>query len=73
MRTLVDIPEEDIKALDDLARRRKEPRAKVIRRAVREHINKSRKPDISEFFGLWKDAPVDGLEFQQRIRTEWDR
>ncbi len=24
-------------------------------------------------FGLWKDAPVDGLAYQEKIRSEWDR
>ena len=24
-------------------------------------------------FGLWKDYGIDGLEYQLKIRSEWDR
>jgi type III restriction enzyme len=28
---------------------------------------------IRSSFGLWKDAPVDGAAYQEKIRSEWDR
>ena len=77
MRTLVDIPADDLKALDELARDRNQSRAKVIRQALSEHLRRNasprKKPDLSEFFGIWKGHRIDGLEYQQRLRAEWDR
>jgi metal-responsive CopG/Arc/MetJ family transcriptional regulator len=71
MRTLVDIPEEDLKALDDLGERRRASRAKMIRQAVREFLVNNRRASADEAFGLWRDQGVDGLEFQERLRAEW--
>ena len=72
MRTLVDIPEDRLKALDVLARKRRVSRAEVIRNAVDEHLR--RQPgdlDVGEVFGLWKDRKLDGLEYQRKLRSEW--
>jgi hypothetical protein len=27
--------------------------------------------DVTEAFGLWKDAGVDGLVYQKQMRDEW--
>jgi metal-responsive CopG/Arc/MetJ family transcriptional regulator len=72
VRTLVNIPEDDIKALDELAKRQKTSRAQVIRTAVAEHLKGNpAKVDVSEFAGLWKDKGIDGLEFVRKLRSEW--
>lgn len=71
MRTLVDIPDGDILALDDLSAKRGASRAKVIRQAVREYLDRHPPADMEAAFGLWRDAPVDGLEYQDRLRSEW--
>ena len=28
---------------------------------------------LEQVFGLWGDHLVDGLDYQRRIRAEWDR
>jgi metal-responsive CopG/Arc/MetJ family transcriptional regulator len=71
MRTLVDIPDQDLAALDRLSARRRVSRAKVIRQAVSEFLTKSRGGEAEAAFGLWRDAPIDGLEYQDRARSEW--
>jgi metal-responsive CopG/Arc/MetJ family transcriptional regulator len=71
MRTLVDIPDHDIAALDELGAARGASRAKVIREAVREYLDKNTGADLDSAFGLWEDAPVDGLAYQDRLRAEW--
>lgn len=71
MRTLVDISDPDIMALDEVARRRGEPRAKVIRAAVHEYLARHRAVEPSEAFGLWGGGVEDGVEYQRRLRAEW--
>jgi metal-responsive CopG/Arc/MetJ family transcriptional regulator len=71
MRTLVDIPEDDIAALDELSTRRGASRARVIREAVHEYLVRNPPSDVEAAFGLWEDAPVDGWAYQDRLRSEW--
>ncbi len=71
MRTLVDIPEADVRALEDLGRQRRVSRAKIIRQALREFLVKNGRAELDEAFGLWSDHAEDGLEYQRRIRSEW--
>lgn len=76
MRTIVDLPEEQIKALAELCKREGISRAEAIRRAV-EALTASMRPpkkDISHYFGMWKDRDDigDGVEYQRRLRAEWD-
>ncbi len=71
MRTLVDIPRQDLEALDQLGQRRRESRAKLIREAVSDYLARNRGPGFEEAFGLWSDRAVDGLDYQRKIRSEW--
>jgi metal-responsive CopG/Arc/MetJ family transcriptional regulator len=71
MRTLVDIPEGDLKALDEISERRRTSRAGVIRHAIRDYLVKNRRGSLEEAFGLWRDKNVDGVEYQRRLRSEW--
>ncbi len=71
MRTLVDLPEPDVQALDEIGRRRRVSRAKVIRQAVGEYLARNAVGEIDAGFGLWRDQAVDGLEFQRKAREEW--
>lgn len=74
MRTLVDIPDEDIKSLDVLATKSKRSRASAIREAVKLYlVQNSNKDWIDDAFGLWSDRKIDGLEYQRKVRAEWDR
>lgn len=70
MRTIVDIPEPDLKRLDHLAQVYRVSRAEIVRRAVADYARRQKPDDI---FGLWCDAPVDGVDYQQRLRAEWER
>ena len=71
MRMLVDLPEPDIQALDQLGRRRRVSRARIIREAVSAYLEKSAAQDAQAGFGLWRDAGVDGLDYQRKARAEW--
>ncbi|MDP9835651.1 metal-responsive CopG/Arc/MetJ family transcriptional regulator [Neorhizobium huautlense] len=71
MRTLVDIGDADIEELDRIAQTENVSRASLIRNAVRDYLGKNAKQKQIVAFGLWAEGAVDGLEFQQKIRSEW--
>jgi len=71
VRTLVDIPEQDIAALDAVRRRRQVSRSEVIRQAVRDYLGRNAPPDAEVGFGLWGEGGVDGVDYQRRLRAEW--
>lgn len=71
MRTLVDIGEADLEALDRLAREENVSRASLIRAAVRDYLRQNAKEKQAEAFGLWGEGGIDGLKFQEEIRGEW--
>lgn len=72
MRTLVDIGETQIKALDELAKTERQSRAALIRQAVEDYLAKRRPSGgIDAAFGLWGNREADGLVYQQRLRDEW--
>lgn len=79
MRTLVDIPEDDIRWLDAKAAEEGKSRTALVRDAVASYRAQTpSKTDLSwleKGFGLWKDRTdiVDGLEYQRRMRAEWTR
>ncbi|MBB3407568.1 putative transcriptional regulator [Rhizobium sp. BK316] len=71
MRTLVDIGDPEVKALDRLAQREKMSRAALIRKAINDFLARNNADIESEAFGLWGDRKVDGLTYQENIRSEW--
>jgi metal-responsive CopG/Arc/MetJ family transcriptional regulator len=71
MRVLVNISENQIKELTRISKVEKVSRAEVIRQAVEAYIEKKRRIAIGEAFGLWKEHNVEGLAYQERIRSEW--
>ena len=72
MRLLVDLPESDLAHLNDLSRARNTSRAQLIRTAVSEFLAQN-KASLHESFGLWKDRAEDGLSYERRLRSEWER
>jgi hypothetical protein len=47
------------------------PRAAVIRDAIEAYISQHKPMLGADAFGLWKSKKVDGLEYQQELRSEW--
>lgn len=74
MRTLVDIPDDDIQKLDAIAAKDKRSRAAAIRDAVKLYLvqNADNNDWIERWAGLWadrKDIP-DGVEYQRAMRED---
>src|SRR5689334_1662675 len=74
-RFLVDVPAEDVRRLDEIARAEGKSRTAVIREAVASYIANSNKDWLEAGFGLWAKYGFseDGLEYQNRLREEWVR
>jgi metal-responsive CopG/Arc/MetJ family transcriptional regulator len=70
MRTLVDIPDRQIKDLAAICEAEKVSRAEVIRQAIAAYLEK-KKPEAVDAFGLWKARKIDGLTYQEQARSEW--
>ena len=69
VRTLVDIPDRQIRDLADICKTEKISRAELIRQAISAYLEK--KSSETEAFGLWKERKVDGMEYQEQVRSEW--
>lgn len=72
MRTIVDLPDEQIVALKQLSNDTHLSRAELMRRAVQEYLVRHRPQPTEQAFGLWKTREKDALSIQERLRSEWD-
>jgi hypothetical protein len=43
-----------------------------VRRAIREYVARE-EPALDEAFGIWKERGEDAVEYQRRLRAEWER
>jgi predicted transcriptional regulator len=57
--------------LDHLAKVEKVSRAALIRKAVGDFLDRNNGEREFEAFGLWGDRAIDGLAYQEKIRSEW--
>ncbi len=70
MRTLVDIPDRQLKDLSAICEAEKVSRAEIIRQAITAYLERKKAGGV-DAFGLWKDRQVDGLAYQEKMRSEW--
>jgi hypothetical protein len=80
MRTIVDLPKEQIEALDAYAKSKGVSRAAVVREAVATYLpeKKKKKRDLN----YWRNHPAfgsekkpkgfDSVEYVRKLRAEWD-
>lgn len=72
MRTIVDIPDEQLQQLAELCQREDLSRAEAVRRAIALLLAAQLSPP-DDAFGLWKERGTDGVSYQQALRGEWDQ
>lgn len=81
MRTLIDVPDQQLDELAAICASRRLSRAEVVRQAIAAFIERNR-PSREAAFGLWKDQtvylpgeseplPEDGVAYQEKLRSEW--
>jgi metal-responsive CopG/Arc/MetJ family transcriptional regulator len=74
MRTIVEIPEDQIRAVDELCRRQRISRAEFVRRSVAATLRAEQPSlDATGAFGLWRKRREDALAYEDRVRSEWER
>lgn len=71
-RILTDMPEETVKRIEEVAARRKISRAEFIRQAVDQALAAEAQASFESAFGAWQDFDEDGVDFQRRLRGEWE-
>lgn len=74
-RILADLPDDDIRWLDQLAAEQGKSRAAVLREAVAAYRPQGANDWIEQGFGAWKDRTDigDAVEWQRRERASWTR
>jgi len=74
-RILADLPDEDIKWLDQLAAEQGKSRASILREAVASYRAEAPSDWLEVGFGAWKDRTDigDAVEWQRRERASWTR
>lgn len=74
-RILADLPDEDIKWLDQLAADQGKSRASVLRDAVEAYRTEASKDWLDAGFGLWArhGIAIDPAEYERKRRAEWTR
>jgi metal-responsive CopG/Arc/MetJ family transcriptional regulator len=70
MRTLVEADDTQLQELDQLSKVEKRSRAALIREAIDDFLAKRRSKHQSDAFGLWGKRKVDGLVYQEGVRSE---
>jgi len=73
MRTIVDLPEKQIEALKRMSEASRSSRAELVRRAIDEYLARHLPAQDDEAFGIWRKRKIDGLDYQDRMRDEWDQ
>lgn len=70
-RILIDLPDAQAQALAVIVQAERRPRAAVIRDALDAYISQRARALDTDVFGLWKGRQVDGLAYQEALRSEW--
>ena len=71
MRTIIEVPDDDIKNLDRIVKQQKKSRAAIIREAIRLYLESKVVGSDKAAFGIWKGKKAEGLEYQKKLRSEW--
>lgn len=71
MRALIDMTDAQVEALDAMAKRGRQSRAALIRAAIDDYLQRHHRDQVEDGFGLWGKCEVDGLAYQEKVRSEW--
>lgn len=74
VRTIIELPDEQLRALDAWRYTRGLSRAEAVRRAVANLLEDQTQVQaaVDAAFGIWSHRALDGLAEQERLRAEWD-
>ncbi len=72
MRTIIDLPEEQVAALAELCQAQQISRAEAVRRAVDSLLARQKQSTREQAFGTWKKS-TDSRAFIRQLRGEWEK
>ena len=72
MRTIVDLPDNQLEALAKFCSKENISRAEAVRRAVDSMLAGSEIFEREAAFGAWSDRPIDSRKFIDELREEWE-
>jgi len=73
MRTIIEIPQDQVDALEAICKRESISRAEAIRRAVAAYVRHEGPSTANQAFGLWRGQRGSGLQYQEQRRREWPK
>lgn len=73
MRTIIDLPDEQAKALADWCRKEKISKAEAVRRALAGMLSNQQQAGREKAFGAWGKKDLDSRTFVENLRQEWER
>ena len=73
VRTIVDIPDQQIEGLKRISETVQCSRAELVRRAINEYLARHLPEQSDDAFGLWEKRKTDGLTYQEQLRDEWHK
>ena len=74
MRTIIELPREQLQMLEVICAQENLSRAEAIRRAVGKYlVEKQAGKKGADAFGLWKKKKIDALTYEANLRAEWKR
>ena len=73
MRTIVDIPDPQVKILNQLSKKKKISRAAIIRQALADFIisHSKTRNSYKAAFGIWNKKKINSIDYQNKLRNEW--
>lgn len=72
MRTIIEIPDQQLERMKPLLELEGISRAELIRRAVKDYLQRFDVSNDETAFGLWRESARNGLHYQEELRSEWD-
>ena len=71
MRTIIDLPEDQVTRLAAVCQREGFSRAEAVRRAVADYLDAKRVCERGDVFGIWRARKLDGVDYEKSLRQEW--
>ncbi len=73
MKTEIELPDHSWVMLKEICEEEKISCSEAISRALKNYPRKQRlKEQAKRAFGLWKTRKIDALEYEDKVRKEWD-
>lgn len=73
---MFELPEDQAKTISLMSEEHRRACEAAVQAAVADYLEQDRsrrKAALKAGVGIWKDLGIDGLEYQERMRAEWDR